>query len=44
MLQLEGDPTFEQLGRPTHGSVALGAYMHQELPFEQLVEHLHPVA
>jgi amino acid adenylation domain-containing protein len=40
-LDVTGNPSFEELLQQTK-RVALGAYSHQDIPFEQLVEELNP--
>ena len=40
-LDLSGDPSFTELAAQAHG-VALGAYEHQDMPFDKLVFELQP--
>ncbi|MDJ0702179.1 MAG: condensation domain-containing protein, partial [Leptolyngbyaceae cyanobacterium MO_188.B28] len=40
-IQMQGNPTFEELLNQVR-QVALDSYVHQDLPFEKLVEELQP--
>ena len=40
---LSGDPALPRAAAAGEGDVRLGAYAHQDLPFEKLVEELQPV-